>query len=177
MSARMQVEPADWETTEALSRESVGRHITEIQIERFFRNSDNRNLVAPLREIHEALTENRRTEGEAEEKRKAAVALQEQWEAWSTEREELRNEIKRGRECLEQVREELTALRSGLEEWPTYEKICGKNPLPEYMQALAAKEQIDQFLPGWVSRREEQLLALGHKMELCARQNGIEHLL
>src|SRR5262249_45828255 len=177
MSARMEVEPVSWETTEELRGESVGRHLTEIQIESFVRNSDNRNLVAPLREAHAALAEAQRTEGVPEEKGKAALAIQEQWNTWSVRREELRNEVKRGRECLEQVRKELAALRVRLEEWPTYENICGRNPLPEYMQSLVAKQHIEQFLPGWVKRREEQLLALGRQMEQRAKQNDVEHLL
>ncbi len=75
------------------------------------------------------------------------------------------------------MQRDLAVLRGRLEDWPACERICGLNQLPEYMQSLAASERIEQFLPGWLKRREERLHALGRKMERCARQNGLEHLL
>ena len=177
MSARMQTEATDWSAAEAIEQETAVRELRKMQVERLFRNSEKSNLVAPLREAQGALAREDWPEEVADEKRLAALALQEQWDAWAIQRDRLRSEIKRGRECLETVQNEVVALRTHLEEWPAYERICGQNPLPEYMQSLAARERIEQFLPGWLKRREEQLQALACKMEQCARQNGVEHLL
>jgi hypothetical protein len=77
----------------------------------------------------------------------------------------MRTEIKRGWELLEQVQRELAVLRARLDEWAGYEVVCGKNPLSEYMQAIAAKERIEQYLPVWLKRREEQLHALDRQIE------------
>jgi hypothetical protein len=171
----MQVEPRNWNTADALRR--IARNPSEIEVACFVRNFDQKNLVAPLREAHAALAEIASSREAAEEKRRAALALQEQWDSCFTQRELLRSEIKRGKECLEQVQSELAAVRARLEEWADFERICGQNPLPEYMQSLSAKERIEQFLPGWVKRREDQLHALERQMEHCARENGLEHLL
>jgi hypothetical protein len=89
----------------------------------------------------------------------------------------LRDEITRGREYLEQVRGDLAAARARLEEWTTYERVCGKNPVLDYLQNIEAKERLEQFLPGWVERREQQLATLDNELERCARQNGLQHLL
>jgi hypothetical protein len=59
----------------------------------------------------------------------------------------------------------LATLRSRLEEWPGYETVCGKNPLSEYMQTIAAKERIEQYLPVWLKRREEELHSLSREIE------------
>ena len=176
MSARMETQPLDWEVAEPIEREAANRDLTTIQVECLIRNSDNRNLVASVREVHAALG-GVETTGATEGQCRAALARQEQWDAWSVEREQLRNEIKRGCECLEQVQGELAMLQARLEDWPAYERICGRNPLPEYMQALAAKRGIAQFLPEWLKRREKRLQELGQQMEQYARLNGVEHLL
>jgi len=173
----MEIEPMSWQTTDMLEPEAAGRDPSTIQLECIIRNSDNRNLVAPLREIHALWEETETIEPSTPGKRRAALAVQEQWDRWFEQREILRNEIKRGRECLDQVQKELLLLRGRLEDWPNYERICGRNPLAEYMQSIAAKERIEQFLPGWVRRREEQLRAVELKMEESAKQNGVEHLL
>ena len=156
--------------------ESGVLNVTEIEIERLFRNSDQNNLVAPLREARA-----RRSEGGSlktgEGQQRAALALQQEWESWLVQRELLRNEIKRGKEILDQVRKELAETREELEAWPAFERICGRNPLMDYMQTLTAKERIEQFLPQWLERREAELTTLNQQMERCAKQNGLEHLL
>jgi len=177
MSVRMEIEPMTGDGMGLSEHEAAGKDLSAFQLECLVRNSDNRNLVAPLREVHAALGENEKAEWATEDKRRAALALQEQWDRWLEQREQLRNEIKRGRECLEQVQKDLTLLRARLEEWPTYERICGRNPLPESMQSLLATERIEQFLPGWLRRREDQLQALIWKMEQSAKEDGVEHLL
>jgi len=107
----------------------------------------------------------------------ATLSLQEKWEGWLVRRELLRNDLKRGKELLDNTQRELAQLRSQLEEWPAYERVCGKNPIMDYMQAIAAQERIEQFLPAWLKRRETELATLNRALEECARQNGLEHLL
>jgi hypothetical protein len=133
--------------------------------------------VTPLREAQADLSTGGGQGANGAEQRRAAVALQQQWDAWLAQREVLSTDIKRGRECLEYTHKELARLRANLEDWAGYERICGHNPLLEYMQLLAARERIEQFLPDWLKRREAQLHALNHQMEQCAKQNGLEHLL
>jgi len=172
MSARMQAETLEWsEATTPTGSEQI----TEIEVQSLLRNLDHRNLVTPLRE-QAGLTANH-GDGVCARQWRAALALQHHWDAWLAQREVLRSDIKRGRECLEHTHKELAGLRANLEDWVGYERICGRNPLPEDMQLLAAKERIEQFLPGWLKRRAAQLHALNHQMEQCAKQHGLEHLL
>ncbi len=177
MSARMESEAISWNHADTLNTEVSLQDPSEIQVELLFKNFDQRNLVAPLREVRAARSKAANSAPAAGEKRREALALQEQWERWLVERELLRNELKRGKELLEQTRKELTILRSNLEDWPGYERVCGKNPLPDYMQTLCAQERIEQFLPGWLQRREAKLAKVTRDLEECARNNGLEHLL
>lgn len=108
--------------------------------------------------------------------RSVASARREQWDTWFNKRDQMRMEIKRGWELLEQVQRELAVLRARLDEWAGYELVCGKNPLSDYMQTIAAKERIEQYLPIWLKRREEQLHALDRQMEHGALQTGTEEL-
>lgn len=91
-----------------------------------------------------------------------------------SKRDQMRTEIKRGRELLEQVQCELVVLRARLDEWAGYEVVCGKNPLSDYMQAIAVKERIEQYLPVWLKRREEQLHALDRQMEHHSPRGAVE---
>lgn len=174
MSARMQLEALKWSEAGNLANPE---QIMEVEMQSRLRNLDHRNVVAPLREAQLGLSAHGGNGAPDAEQRRAALALQQEWDAWLAEREVLRGDIKRGRECLEHTHEELAGLRANLEDWAGYERICGRNPLLEYMQLLSAKERIEQFLPGWLKRREAQLHALTHQMEQCAKQNGLEHLL
>lgn len=171
MSARMELETLKWSGAGAPANCEA---LTEVEMQSLLRNLDQRNLVTPLREAQAVCGHHG---AHAAERRRAALALQQQWNDWLSQRELLRGDIKRGRELLEHTRRELAELRSDLDDWAGYERICGHNPLLEHMQSLSAKEQIEQFLPGWLQRREAQLHALNHQMEQCARQNGLEHLL
>jgi hypothetical protein len=172
----MEQETWTWEELERNRRDS-GKRPAEIEVECLLRDLDPSNLVAPLREVRQALAQPGGAFGQAEDKCRAALELQEQWDAWLERRDLLRSEIKRGKECLDQVQRELAAVRARLEEWPAYERTCGKNPVFEEMEQIRIRESLTQFLPGWLNRREEQLKGLVAKMELCARQNGLEHLL
>lgn len=172
MSARMETEPISWESAERVDQEAPRRALSELPIEGLGRHAEN-DLAEPLRATA-SQAENKRTDLESQIKRCSSMPLQEQWKAWSAKRDETRLDIKRGKECLEQVQLELSALRARLEEWRGYETICGTNPLPDYLQAIATKERIEQFLPGWLKRREEQLRALDRQLENYPR-DGAEH--
>ena len=146
MSARMETEQVNWESR--IVPETKERALVESEIEC-------------------------RSGAKPEDNGRTALALQEQWDVWFAKRDQMRSEIKRGWEFLEQVQRELAVLRTRLDEWPGYEVVCGKNPLSEYMQAIAAKERIEQYLPSWLKRREEQLHALNRQLEHCARNNSV----
>jgi hypothetical protein len=148
--------------------------LSEMEVQCLVQNLNEKTLVRPLREMH-----TRSSNGQARKrlstKHRKAVALQQQWDSWLVQRELLGSQIKRGKECLEQVRSELAARRADLEDWTGYERVCGKNPLIDYMYFISAKERIAKFLPGWLRRQRTQLNSLNRKMELCARQNSLKH--
>jgi hypothetical protein len=147
------------------------------EAESLLRNIDPRNLVAPLRKAQAAISHAPAMLEKSAPDLRTAVDLQEQWEGWMLQRELLRNDIQRGKECLQEVRRELSTLRTQLGCWPAYERICGYNPLSELLQSIRAKECIEQFLPEWIESREQQLAALNLQMKPCAQQNGLEHLI
>src|SRR5438552_9487993 len=143
MSARMEFETANWQQAQLQHQLN---DLREIQIESFLRNADETKLVPHLKEARARLARRREPNGKAGEKRLAAVALQEQWDSWLAQRETLRDEIKRGTECLEQVRRDLAITRQQMEEWPAYESHCGRNPLPDFMHSISISERVEQFL-------------------------------
>src|SRR5437879_5850645 len=118
MSAKLEVEVTSWDERERIARESRDEDVSAIELESLLCNIDEKNLVAPLREAQAAIGRPGAIKGDVAQKRRAALALQEQWNTWLVQSELLREEIKRGKECLEQVREELAATRARLEEWP-----------------------------------------------------------
>lgn len=71
--------------------------------------------------------------------------------------EELRANIRRGREYLEQVTRELRATQEILEDWPVYEKHCGANPLAQLTRTLVEHQHMADFLAGWLKRQEARL--------------------
>lgn len=92
------------------------------------------------------------------------------WNAAQDRCERLRTEIKRGKEYLEQVKQELAEQRARLEDWPAYERSCGKNPLAHYTQALLVNERIVAFLPAWLDRHERTFQAAQSKLEALTRE-------
>ncbi len=99
---------------------------------------------------------------EAEANRQEQARHAELMQAQSTiktaeECEKLKSEIKRGKEYLEKVRAELAEIREILEEWPTYELRCGKNPLGHFKESVLVNERVIGFLTGWLARREKRL--------------------
>jgi len=103
-------------------------------------------------------------------KNRRGFAQQKATNSLANQHEVLLSQIKRGEECLDQIRRELATTQADLEEWPAYERICGANPLADYLQSIAAKEQIVKFLPGWLKRQREQLQNLNRKMAAGAGQ-------
>jgi hypothetical protein len=171
----MQVARTSWQEPPLQERERNDLRV--IEIESFLRNADEKKLVPPLKEARAALAQRKDWNRTSGQKQLAAVAFQEQWDSWLAQRERLCEEIKRGKECLEQVRRDLVITRAQLEEWPAYEWHCGKNPLPEFIQSISISERIEQFLPGWLRRQQARLNQLNRDIEACARQRGLEHLL
>jgi hypothetical protein len=160
-----------------INLEMAETSLSDADMECLVQNFDARNLVPPLRWIRAKPRNGEARKTMSSEQRRAAVALQHKWESWLVRRDLLRAQIKRGKECLDQARKELDVGRTELEDWPAYERICGKNPLIDYMVTLSAKERIAKFLPGWLRRQQAELNALNRKMERCAKQNKLEHLL
>lgn len=172
MSAKLEMEATHWEEMERIGQETENCDLSAIEMESLLRNMDERNVVRPLREARATVAQMGAVKDGAI-KRREALALQEQWNGWLMQREQLREEIKRGKECLERVRNEIAVTRARLEEWPEYERECGKNPLFHYMECLIASERIEQFLPGWLDRRENKLANLRQQMEAWAKANGM----
>jgi len=83
--------------------------------------------------------------------------------SWLVKREFLKNDVQRGRECRQQVRRELESLRAQLSDWAAYERICGRNPCSDLVQAPRGEERIENFLPEWSQQQEEQIAALTRK--------------
>jgi hypothetical protein len=177
MSARMEPQTVTWEQVDTLPPDIALTEPTQTELESLFRNFDHKNLVAPLREVRAAQAQFETAVEGSEEQHRAALDLQQRWESWLVQREVLRSELKRGKEALEQSRGELTLLRGRLEDWTRFESVCGKNPLVDYMGSIVAHEKLQEFLPGWLKRKEAQLQSLNQSLEDCARENDLEHLL
>lgn len=89
------------------------------------------------------------------------VSRQQPSATWSENKDLLCDDIRRGQECLTRVRREISVLEAKMEDWPEFEKVCGKNPLPDYMQMLSDKERVERFLVLWLKRREKRLHTAG----------------
>jgi len=97
------------------------------------------------------------------------------WNALLGQAELLRDEIKRGKECLAHAQTDLAESRSRLEEWPTYERQCGGNCLPCLTESVSVNNRIERFLTGWLKRRQGQLVAVDQAIDLFAAENGFGH--
>jgi hypothetical protein len=73
------------------------------------------------------------------------------------DRENLRDDIKRGKECLDKAQQAVAESRVRLEEWRTYEQRCSLNCLPPLLESLLANRRVERFLKGWLRRQEKQL--------------------
>src|SRR5436305_1530677 len=106
MSARMEVESRNLNQRESVIAEYHGQEVLEVELESFLRNADKTNLVAPLREAQASLSSARQPRPGGQAERRAALVVQQQWNSWLDERDLLKNEIKRGNECLVQIQDE-----------------------------------------------------------------------
>ncbi len=150
----------------------------EIELESVLRNHEPSHLVAPLRFAQASHSHGGGLGcqmGKAEWE--TGLARQRKWDKLLRQRDLLRAEICRGREHLRENQKGIALLRKQLEEWPSYDRVCGYNPLQEWIETLACKEHVQAFLPDWIKRREAQLRTLNQQLKDSARRNGLEHLL
>lgn len=165
MSARIELKPVSWHPLPPTQVEITAKQINDMQLETLT-NLDRSSGIPALPDLQRkpdarATSEAKhRTESGREADRNTRLI----------QREMLHSQIKRGEEYLEQVRKELAAVRADLEQWTEYERICGRNPLADYLQSISTKEQIAKFLPGWLKRQREQLQSLSRKMGAPGRK-------
>ena len=88
----------------------------------------------------------------------------------------LRDEIQRGRECLDQASKRSAEQRAMLEEWPMYEYRCGVDCLPGLTTTLHIHRRVERFLRGWLRRREEQMAMVSRELERHADQATVARL-
>jgi hypothetical protein len=84
------------------------------------------------------------------------------------QQERLLHEIKRGREYLQRVQNELDESRASLEHWNRYEMISLAHPLDHLIQTMALQEKTQQFLIGWLDRQQEKLAKLKKSADGCS---------
>ena len=107
----------------------------------------------------------------AQQQCQAAFELEAQLNRLLSQQEVLREEIRRGKQCMEHAQTELAERRSRLEDWPNYERDCGTNCLPHLTESVRANRRVERFLSGWIKRRQGQLDALDQTIARFARQH------
>ena len=80
-------------------------------------------------------------------------------------RDFLREELSRGRDYLAQVQAELSKNRELLEQWDQYEATCSLRPLDHLVQCVVLKEKVEQFLIGWLQRRQKDLAVVSRQLD------------
>src|SRR5215471_7080289 len=100
MSARLEIESAVWKRIEPAADGLAIKTASQLELEALLHNFDQKDLVAPLRELILAQAQFAGAPEGSEERRQAALALQAKWEELLIQRDQLRNEIKRGKEVL-----------------------------------------------------------------------------
>ena len=123
MSARAEFEPLSWEEAEENRRETLSENPSP----QFYAPTEDQRL-APWSGAQ------------------SITAAREQWSPLLQRRDRLQKDIRRGKERLDQVRNELAQSRARLEQWPLFEKQCERNPLFQLLQSVAAKQRVEQFL-------------------------------
>ena len=103
---------------------------------------------------------------------RSELEMEMQWNALLGQQDLLLEEIKRGEECLEQALAELADTTSRLEEWPSYEKSCGRNCLPCLTELVSSNRRIERFLTGWLRRRRAQLDSVTEAIRQMSREQG-----
>jgi hypothetical protein len=90
-------------------------------------------------------------------------------------RDSLRNEINRGKEYLLQVQNELRQNREWLEQWAQYEVTCSLQPLDHLVQSVWLKSRVEQFLVGWLRRKQKKLSMVLRKIESMPGNHSLRH--
>ena len=152
MSARAEFEPLSWEEAEENRREALPQILPDPRQRDLSQDGEQGSLAF-------AMSGSR-----------SPIGTQENWRALLQRRDQLGREIKKGKERLEDIQKELMESRLVLEQWPVYEKQCGRNPLPHLMQSVAAKEHVENFLQGWLRRHKDALAEVVREIEGLARK-------
>ena len=87
-------------------------------------------------------------------------------------RDSLAIEINRGKEYLLQVQNELRENRELLEQWSQYEVTCSLQPLDHLVQSMWLKSKVEQFLTGWLDRKQKKLKLVLRKIEQRGGSSG-----
>ena len=106
-------------------------------------------------------------------RKEATQEVTNQWNALLQQRDSLREEIKRGTECLRQAERDLAERRARLENWTTYERHCGVDCLGRLTELVSTDERVTRFLNGWVERRTVELAGVEKTLEGLAGQHGL----
>ena len=106
-------------------------------------------------------------------RKEATQEVTNQWNALLQQQDSLREEIKRGTECLRQAERDLAERRARLENWTTYERHCGVDCLGRLTELVSADERVARFLNGWVERRTVELAGVEKMLEGLAGQHGL----
>jgi hypothetical protein len=163
MSARTDIKP--WYPLPPAQLETAAVNQSDMKSEIFFANLDSSEAeaVSSLPQAQTKLPRKPDARVGSENKSPRTARLQEN--SGPHQRELLLSQIKRGEECLNQVRKDLETMRTDLEEWVEYERVCGRNPLIDYLQSISAKERIARFLPEWLKRQRDRLQNLERNMQ------------
>ncbi len=104
------------------------------------------------------------------------LELELQWNTLLGQQDLLREEIRRGEQYLEQAQAGVAEAGSLLEEWPSYEKSCGRNCLPCLTETALAGRRIERFLTNWLKRRRSQLRSVEQAIGDFAREYRLPEL-
>lgn len=86
------------------------------------------------------------------------------------QQDQLRNEIRRGKEYLQQLQKNLDESRTSLEQWNRYELISSIHPLDHLIETMSLQERTQQFLVGWLKRQEQKLAKVTEDIESRIRK-------
>ena len=165
MSARTELKSLNWDALNPAQVDITAKLTNDMDLETVFGNYGSSSKIPRLADSPGKMGRKPNARAARGAAGRTSAAHAHSGGGWDVQRELLVSQIKRGEECLDQIRRDLAAVRADLEEWPAYERICGRNPLADYLQSISAKEQIVKFLPGWLKRQRQQLQNLNRKME------------
>ena len=106
-------------------------------------------------------------------RKEATQEVTNQWNALRQQQDSLREEIKRGTECLRQAQSDLAERRARLENWTTYERHCGVDCLGHLTELVSSNERVTRFLNAWVERRTVELAGVERTLAGLAGRHGM----